>query len=256
MPVGLALPVGAGDREQLERADLAGVGDVRAAAEVDELALAVEAEDAVLVQLVVDVLDLEPWPRSSTNWRASGDGQAEPLERLGVLDDPGHLGLDRREVVLGEGPVGQVDVVVEAVGRGRAEGEPRAGEEPQDGPGHDVARSSAAGRRAPRGPWASGGGARSAWSVPFLERAVEVDDRAVGHGGDGRVGEPLADPLGDLARADALGVLLDRPVRQLDLDHRTAFHPDRGETPPPTDNAGSGVPRVIEPVRQFRLDGG
>ena len=59
LAVGLALPVGAGDREQLERADLAGVGDVRAPAEVDELPLAVEAEDAVLVQLVVDVLDLE-----------------------------------------------------------------------------------------------------------------------------------------------------------------------------------------------------
>ena len=58
LAVGVALPVGPGDREQLERADLAGVGDVRAPAEVDELALAVEAQDAVLVQLVVDVLDL------------------------------------------------------------------------------------------------------------------------------------------------------------------------------------------------------
>ena len=57
--VGVAFPVGPGDREELERADLAGVGDVRASAEVDELALAVEAQDAVLVQLVVDVLDLE-----------------------------------------------------------------------------------------------------------------------------------------------------------------------------------------------------
>ena len=59
LAVGLAFPVGAGDREQLERPDLAGVGDMRPAAEVDELALAVEAQDAVLVQLVVDVLDLE-----------------------------------------------------------------------------------------------------------------------------------------------------------------------------------------------------
>ena len=59
LAVGLSLPVGAGDGEELERPDLAGVGDVRAAAEVDELALAIEAEHAELVQLVVDVLDLE-----------------------------------------------------------------------------------------------------------------------------------------------------------------------------------------------------
>jgi hypothetical protein len=43
LAVGVGLPVGAGDREQLEGADLACVGDVRASAEVDELPLAVEA---------------------------------------------------------------------------------------------------------------------------------------------------------------------------------------------------------------------
>ena len=41
---GVVLPVGAGDAQQLERADLAGVRDVRPAAQVDELALAVEAQ--------------------------------------------------------------------------------------------------------------------------------------------------------------------------------------------------------------------
>ena len=34
--------------------------------------------------------------------------------------------------------LGEVDVVIEAGGGGRAEGEPGAGEEPEDGPGHDV----------------------------------------------------------------------------------------------------------------------
>ena len=101
------------------------------AAEVDELALAVEAEDAVLVQLVVDVLDLERLAQVLDELAGLGDGQAEPLERLGVLDDLGHLGLDRREVVLGERPVGEVDVVVEAgarwSGRRRAWRRGRAG---------------------------------------------------------------------------------------------------------------------------------
>ena len=76
LAVGLPLPVGPGDREQLERADLAGVGDVRAAAEVDELALAVEAEDAVLVQLVVDVLDLERLAQVGDELAGLGDRQA------------------------------------------------------------------------------------------------------------------------------------------------------------------------------------
>ena len=85
LAVGVALPVGPGDREELERADLAGVGDVRPAAEVDELPLAVEAEDAVLVQLVVDVLDLVRLAQVVDELPGLGDGQAEPLERLGVL---------------------------------------------------------------------------------------------------------------------------------------------------------------------------
>ena len=81
--VGVALPVGAGDREQLERADLAGMGDVRASAEVDELALAVEAEDAVLVEFVVDVLDFERLAEILDKLAGLAGGQAETLEGLG-----------------------------------------------------------------------------------------------------------------------------------------------------------------------------
>ena len=76
LAVGPALPVGPGDREQLERPDLAGVGNVRAAAEVDELALAVEAEHAVLVQLFVDVLDLEGLPQVGDELAGLVDRQA------------------------------------------------------------------------------------------------------------------------------------------------------------------------------------
>ena len=138
LAVGLPLPVGAGDREQLERPDLAGVGDVRAPAEVDELALAVEAEDAELVQLVVDVLDLERLAQVGDELAGLVDGQAEPLERLGVLEDPGHLGLDGREVILREVAAVDLDVVIEPLGRRRPERQPDAREQPHDGPGHDV----------------------------------------------------------------------------------------------------------------------
>ena len=255
--VGVALPVGPGDRQELERADLARVGDVRAAAEVDELALAVEAEDAVLVQLVVDVLDLVALAEVLAELAGVGDGQGEPLEGLGLLDDPGHLGLDGREVVLREGVVaGQVDVVIEAGGGGRPEGEAGPGEEPEDGPRHDVRR------RVPqhverlavlRGQQAE----LDRTLRPVLERPVEVDDRPVGDGGDGRVGEPPPDPLGDLARADPLGVFLDRAVRQLDLDHhpRPARGPAfpcqaSGRAPPdPQRRSGPATP-IVTPGSQ------
>ncbi len=75
---------------------------MRAAAEVDELALAIEAQHAVLVQLFVDMLDLEGLPQVGDELAGLVDRQREPLERLGVLEDPGHLGLDGREVVFRE----------------------------------------------------------------------------------------------------------------------------------------------------------
>ncbi len=99
--VGVSLPVGAGDRQELERPDLSGVGNMRAAAEVDELALTIKAQDAVLVQLVVDVFDLQVLTQVGDELARVGHGQRESLERLGVGDDPGHLGLDRRKVSLG-----------------------------------------------------------------------------------------------------------------------------------------------------------
>ena len=125
----------------------------------------------------------------------------------------------RREVVLGERAVGEVDVVVEAV---RVVG-PKASLTP--GKSRMMARammwavewrrtSRASRSRLVRRRSSIG----SAWpSSSGRSRSTIV---AVGHGGDGGLGEPLADPLGDLAGADALGILLDRPVRQLDLDHR------------------------------------
>ena len=217
----MPLPVGAGDGEELERPDLAGVGDVRAAAEVDELALAVEAEDAELVQLVVDVLDLERLAQVGDELAGLVDGQGEALERLGLLEDPGHLGLDGRKVILREATAVDLDVVVEALGRCRPERQPDAGEQPHDGPGHDVRggvaedveRLAVPGGQDPQLD-------RAGRSVFDLEGPVQVDDRAVGHGRHGRIGQPLANARGDLAGTDSFGEFLDRTIRQLDLEHR------------------------------------
>ena len=140
LAIGLSFPVGPGDREQLERAHLARVRDVRPAAEVDEFPLAVEAEHAVLVQLLVDVLDLERLAQIGDELAGLGYGQAKPLEWLGGFGDPGHLGFDGGEVVLREVPARHDDIIVEAVGGRRSEGQPDPGEQPQDGAGHDMSR--------------------------------------------------------------------------------------------------------------------
>ena len=55
------------------------------------------------------------------------------------LDDPGHLLLDARQVGLGDGR-GELEVVVEAVLDGGADGVLRAREEAQDSLRHDVRR--------------------------------------------------------------------------------------------------------------------
>src|SRR5262249_16347718 len=58
LAVRVVLPVGAGNAQQLERADAASVRNVWASAGINELALAVEAQRRVLPQFVIDVLDL------------------------------------------------------------------------------------------------------------------------------------------------------------------------------------------------------
>ncbi len=199
LPIGVTLPVGAGDGEQLERPDLAGMGDMRASAEVDELTLPVEAQDAILMELVVDVLDLVGLAEVGDELAGLGHGEAEPLEGLGILGDPPHLGFDRREIVLGEAPLGNVDVIVIAVGGRRPEGQPDAREQPHDGASHDVGRrmTQHVERLAVPGgqdPQLDGG------VLTILERPVEVDDPSAGRRRDRRLGQPLADPRGNLAR--------------------------------------------------------
>ena len=88
------------------------------------------------------------------------------------------------------------------------------GEEPQDRPGHDVRgrvpqdveRLAVLRGQEPQ---------LDRPAVAVLQRPVEVDDRAVGHGGDRRLGQPLADPLGDLAGAGSLGNSLTDPSGSL-----------------------------------------
>ncbi len=130
-------PVRTGDRQQLEGFDLAGVGDVRSATQVDELALPVEAERIVLGQPRLDVLDLQLLIQIVAQFDGFVAVQREPLERLRLLDDLLHLLFDPWEIIVADLML-QVEVVVEAVGQCRPERQRNAGIQPHHGPSHHV----------------------------------------------------------------------------------------------------------------------
>ncbi len=143
-PLLVAAPVRAGRAEQLERPDLAGARDVRAATQVDERALPVEGRrwhrGAVALgggQQVVDDLDLERLVVLDLERAGVGRRQLAQLERVVGGDALAHPRLDRREVVGGQRP-GQLEVVVEAVVDDRPDPELRAGEQVQHRLGQDV----------------------------------------------------------------------------------------------------------------------
>src|ERR1017187_5162155 len=130
----VALPVGAGDTEQLEGLDLRGVGDVGAAAEIDEAGSeGVLGED--LAGLLFDELALHPGFGVLLEALFFGGKDAFVGEGAG-LDLP-HLLLDLLEVVGGEGG-GAVEIVVEAVVDGRADAELGFGIEFEHGGGEEV----------------------------------------------------------------------------------------------------------------------
>ena len=134
----VALPVGAGDARELEGLERLGVGEVRAHAHVDVLALLVEGDARVLGQ-VADVLDLVLLAALLHEGDGLGPRKLEDGELEVLLHDLLHLGLDRGEVLLGDLlALGQVDVVVEAVVGGGAVGEVGLGVEALDGLRHDV----------------------------------------------------------------------------------------------------------------------
>ena len=204
MTLGIVLPVGSGDVQQLEGTHFARVGQVRSATEVDEFPLAVEAEGRILPQVLVDVFHLVVLAQVLDQGPARVGRFLEALERLAFLDDSPHFLLDARQILFADGRR-RVDVVVETVLQGRSEGELSAREQPHDGPGHDV----------------SGAVAQHFESLRVLigqdlkvhfagrQFTFEIHDRSVDPSSDGRLGQPLADAFGHVARPGSFRDLLD-----------------------------------------------
>ena len=113
-------PVSTCHRGQLERLDRRGVGDVRACAKVNEIALLEEGKLLVLGK-VVDQLHLIGLALLFHQRDRLGAGESEALHLKVLLGDLLHLSFQCRQLLLGEGVVA-VKVVVEAVLDGRANG--------------------------------------------------------------------------------------------------------------------------------------
>ena len=212
---GVPLPIGAGDRQQLERADRAGAGNVRAAAEVDELALAIERQRGVVGQAFLNVLDLERLAQVAAQRQRLVARLFQSLERFVGLDDLGHLGLDLGKVLFRQW-ARELEVVVEAVVGGGAERQLHAVEQPHHGPGHHVrGRMPHHGQRL--GIFLGEQPQRDAALAG--QKGGGADDLAVHFRGQRGLGQARADFGRYIDRANALRVFTDRTVGQSDLEH-------------------------------------
>ena len=250
----VAPPVGAGDPHQLEVAEPAGRGHVRPAAQVDErVGVAVRGDHwAAGVDFLgarlhgLDDLLLEGLVGKDLQPLLGGVLVAD--EGLVLLDDRPHLRIDPVQVVVAEvGPVGQLEVVVEAVLDDRPDGVLGARPEPADGLGHDV------GGRVPEDfPAGVAVPGHDGHLRPVGQRSPEVHLPAVHGGNDGRLGQPGADRLGELGRRRALGQLPRRSVGKTNRDdawHRAPFPAQ------PADRSWSGrwCTRVPDPPHRVSV---
>ena len=215
LPLGVAFPIGPGHGEELEGPDRPGAGHVRAAAEIDELALPVERDLAMVGQAGFDVLDLQALAQVLAELQGLVAVHFDPLERLVFLDDPGHLGLDLGEILFGEPPLG-LEIVVEAVLDRGPEGQLHAVEQPHHRPGHDV------GAGVPhdvQGLGVAAGDQPQGDLAFFGQEGVGADELAIDLGGQGGLGQARADFGGNIDGADAAGIFQDFAVGQIDFEH-------------------------------------
>jgi len=213
----VALPVGAGDAEQLERLDPSRRRKVRPATEVDEVTLLVTGDD-VAVGLVADQLDLQVIPPALEEPDRVRFRLLDALDLAVAIDDLLHLRFDGRQLV-GRERLVPFEVVVEAAVDDRAHADLHVGPQLLHGVGQDVRRRVTVDlERVLR------------WGEDDLQRAVlaqregHVHQPAVHLGGDGVAGEPRPDGPGDLPDRRARVHLADGAVRKRHLDCRCIRH--------------------------------
>ena len=134
----VVFPIGTGNAGELEGLERLGIADVGTDAHVDVLALLVEGDASVLIE-VADVLDLILLAALLHKGDSLGAGQLVHAKLEVLLHDLFHLVLDGGEIVLGDLlAIGQIDIVVEAVVGSRTIGKIGLGIEALDSLGHDM----------------------------------------------------------------------------------------------------------------------
>ncbi len=216
----VAAPIGARDARQLERIgiDLAGGGQVRAAAHVEPRVVALAG--AVDGQFLAFGKLLRPFGLEGLALLLPALDQllAAPDfadQRFVRRDDLAHLGFDRGQVLLGEGAILGREVVIEAVVGRWAKGDLRAGKQLLHRLGEDVRvivareleRILLVARRDER-----------ELRIAF-ERTADVAQFAVDARGERGLGEPRTDRRGDVRRGSPRGYLTDGTVGQRDTEH-------------------------------------
>ena len=133
----VALPVRARDAQQFYRLDAAGRWDVRAAAEVQELARAVGGEDRL--GLFFDELALQKFALLAKELQSFIFGETNALVGEVVVNEFAHLLLNLCQVRLGEGLLAK-EIIKETGSGGRADARVSVGKELQHGGGEQVRR--------------------------------------------------------------------------------------------------------------------
>jgi len=135
VPVGIPAPIGAREVQELEVAHEAGGGEVGAAAEVQELALAIKRDP--LPWDLREELELIILAAFLENPFGLSPGQPDTLKGEILAHDLAHLLFNAWQILMGDG-AWEKEVVVEAVGDGGADGQFRPGEEARHGVGQHM----------------------------------------------------------------------------------------------------------------------
>ena len=160
------------------------------------------------------------------------------------LDDPGHLGLDLGEVGLGEGVL-HLEIVVEAAGDRRPEGQLHAVEQPHHGPGHDVRTRMA---QQVQGLGVLAGNQAKGDLAVGRQWLVGPHQATIHFGGQGGFSQTRADLGGNVDRSNVTRVFESLSVGEGDFQHRSPASLDMA---PPA--SGASIQRTLRRLPAARI---
>ena len=206
-----AAPVGAGAAGQLDRLDGAGGHEVGAGAQVGKIALAAESDGFALAGVLLNELQLIGLIGHQLFGLLHRQGEA--LNGQILLGDGSHFGLQLFQVLRGEGGR-DIEIVVEAILDGGADGKLGAGEQVLHRLGQDVGSGVIEGALALlilKGEDLHG--------AVVIQQIAEIRDLAIHQGAAGIAVQAHAQILGKIGDGLGSGQLLDRAIFQGDFDH-------------------------------------